>query len=186
MIQTCLRSLAVTALLAASVGGAVAASPTDRVVSVPPGAIVLVLPAGVAPGWASPGWASDDSPFENGMISPIAMMQQVNRMMQAAFADPAQDQMMQAAMQQMQSRGPSFRMVVTSISNGQGTCTRQVRYSGSADAPKVDVSMTGNACPAANSGTPAVVPAPAQRSIPATLRVERTRRAPIQVAQLDR
>ncbi len=90
-------------------------------------------------------------------------------------------------MQQMRSGGPSFGMVVTSISNGQGTCTRQVRYSGSLDAPKVDVSMTGNACPAANSGTPAVLPAPApaQRPIPATIRVERTHQAPIQVAQLD-
>ncbi len=144
MIQTCLRSLAVTALLAASAGGALAASPTDRVISVPPGATVLILPAGGAPGWVS-----DSSLFDNSLISPIAMMQQVNRMMQAAFANPAQDQLMQAAMRQMQSGGPSFGMVVTSISNGQGTCTRQVKYSGSPDAPKVDVSMTGDACPRA-------------------------------------
>jgi hypothetical protein len=119
------------------------------------------------------------------MISPIAMMQQVNRMMQAAFANPAQDQMIQAAMRQMQSGNGSFGVVVTAISNGRGTCTRQVRYSGNQAAPKVDVSMTGDACPAANSGMPAVIPAPTRRPIPATLQVERTRRAPIQVAQLD-
>ena len=57
-------------------------------------------------------------------------------------------------MREMQQSGPVSGVIVTSVSDARGTCTRQVIYPGNGAAPQV--AMTGNAC--ASLGTPAAQP----------------------------
>jgi hypothetical protein len=171
--------------LLAGVGVTFAKSPLarySRVIEVPPDAVVLVLPGATL----SPPQSVLDADFP----FPAALMQQVNQMMvdaQRAFAEPswvARDRTIDAALQQMpRGDGPVSGVVVTSFSNGHGTCTQRVTYGGNMAAPKVEVSSTGNAC--AEAGMPAAIPATQapQRTIPHTLQVKNDA-APLQVAQL--
>jgi hypothetical protein len=132
-----------SAALVASVAAGFAQSPSAqgkmRMIDVPPGAVVLVLPAGTA--------APTDVafPFPD-MPSPVAMIRQMDQMManmQRAFADPA-------------AMGQVAGVVVTSFSNGHGTCTQRVTYGGNGAAPVVQVSSTGDGC--AGAGMPAAAP----------------------------
>ena len=79
---------------------------------------------------------------------------------------------------------------VTSFSDGHGTCTRRVTYTGSGAPPRVAVSSTGNACAseAVTMAPPGIQIRP-QRAVPRIWQVEyrphSTRRpVPQQVAQL--
>lgn len=138
-----------------------AQSPTQqqgRVIQVPPGAVVLVLPAGAvaAPAFDT-GFPLPDMP------SPAAMIRQMDQMMadmQRSFAAPAwidPNRTIEAAMHGLPGAGgPVAGVVVTSFSDGHGTCTQRITYKGDGSAPVVKVSSTGNAC--ASAGMPAATP----------------------------
>jgi hypothetical protein len=125
-----------------------------RVIAVPPGAVVLVLPAGAV---QAP--AFDTAfPFPD-MPSPVAMIRQMDQMManmQRGFAntgwlDP--NRTIEAAMPGMpQPGGAVAGVVVTSFSDGHGICTQRITYKGDGSAPVVQVSSTGDAC--ASAGAP--------------------------------
>lgn len=182
-----------------------------RVIHVPPGAVVIVLPGGAMP--MTPFSAASMAPMalagpEDGAASPFVatpdaavMMRQANRMLDQmmedahrAFARPAwiaPDRTIEAAMPGMPQLGGSVRgVVVTSFSDGHGTCTQRVTYAGNGAAPRVEVSSTGNAC--ASEAVPMASPSvrvPPRRAVPRTWQVRyRTRpawrSAPVQVAQL--
>jgi len=183
-----LPRLAVAAAALLATGGiASAASPNSRIVEVPPGAVVLVLPAEAVPMMAPPGFGFDDA-----MPSPAALLTQVDQMMQQMFDTPSQDRLLEAALRQMQAGAPMAGvsgMSITTVSNGNQSCTRQVIYGGNGAAPRIDVRMTGNAC--GSSGMPAALPdqtapVPAAQPIPHTLRVERHVPQTYQVAELTR
>jgi hypothetical protein len=171
--------------LLGGVTAAFAAGPpgwATRFIEVPPGAVVLVLPAGMA--------SPPQTMIDAGIPVPMTLFQQVNQIMadaQRAFTEPswiARDRTIDAAWRQMpQMRGPVSGVIVTSFFNGHGTCTQRVTYSGSAVAPKVDVRSTGNACD--DAGMPAAMPAvQTPRAVPHTLQVKNDRPT-LQVAQLD-
>ncbi|MGA9864860.1 MAG: hypothetical protein WBQ75_00295 [Acetobacteraceae bacterium] len=160
-------------------------TPRARMIEVPPGAVVIVLPAGAMP--AVP------LPMEfPAMPDPGSLMRQVNAMfadMQHMFASPmwsAPERTIEAAMRRMPSvAGPVSGILVTSITNANGTCTRRVIYSGNGAPPEVKVNSTGSACAA--MGTPTAVPAAhsPRRMAPHTILVDnRAPAEPIQVAQL--
>ena len=148
---------AVAALLGSAVAGYAQTAPaqTPRMIEVPPGAVVLVLPAAT---FAAPPMPAMETmmPFP-AMPSPAAMLREINAMMadaQRAFAMPVQIQgarTIDAALPQ--GAAPVSGIFVTTVSDGRGTCTRRVVYSGSA-APQVEVS--GNACTGA--GLPTAAP----------------------------
>jgi hypothetical protein len=154
-----LIGVAASVALLGTVAVGYAQSPTQqgRVIQVPPGAVVLVLPAGAA---QAP--AFDTSfPFAD-MPSPIAMMRQMDQMMaemQRGFAAmPAFPGAMDAALPGVpQSGGRVAGVVVTSFSNGHGTCTQRITYNGDGTAPVVQVASTGDAC--ASAGVAPTVPA---------------------------
>lgn len=129
-------------------------SQQGRMIAVPPGAVVLVLPAGAV---QAP--AFDTAfPFAD-MPSPVAMIRQMDQMMadmQRSFANPGwldPNRTIEAAMQGLpQTGGPVAGVVVTSFSDGHGTCTQRITYKGDGSAPVVQVSSTGDAC--ASAGVP--------------------------------
>jgi hypothetical protein len=180
--------------LVGSAGIAAAQNPSraSRAIEVPPGAVVLVLPAGSMPAtsWSGP---MVDAAFQFAAMPDMSrMIRQMDQMMldaQRAFANPAWTdpaRTIEAAMRQMPAaEGPVSGVVVTSFSDGRGTCTQRVVYSGNGAAPKVNVSSTGNAC--ASIGHPVALPKaqPPQRALPPhTLWVEnRLPVRPIEVAQ---
>jgi hypothetical protein len=130
-----IAAVASVALLGTAVAG-FAQSPAPQgsgTIEVPPGAVVLLLPD---------------------MPSPVAMIRQMDQMManmQRSFA------MQDAAMRDsLQTGGSMTGVVVTSFSNGHGTCTRRITYGGNGAPPVVQVSSTGDAC--ASAGLPATAP----------------------------
>ena len=190
--------------LLAGAGSALAqnrAASGERLIAVPPGAVVLVLPAGAAPMMPA-GMFDADFAFPP-MPGPGAMTREIQAMMaqaEQAFVAPAwiaPDRTIPAAMEGLPA-GPGVSGVfVTSVSDGSGTCTRQVTYGGGR-APRVE--MFGNAC-GASSGSPATLPdvrtpeRAARRTIEVRHRIapalphliqadSRSRPAPLQVAQL--
>lgn len=213
-----LPRLATTALALLAAGGtALAASPAPQVIEVPAGAVVLVLPGGAVPMMA-PG-AAPVMAFDEGLLSPAAMIRQVNQMIQQALGDPSGDRLLAAALRQMQAgfpAGPGLgglvsEVVVTTVSNGRESCTRQVTYSGGQAAPKMDVRVTGHGCsgagllaaapgfaapgfaapergfalPELGSPEPAE-PMPTMAPPARTLRVDSHRPGTVQLAQLER
>ncbi len=182
-------------------GGAAFAQDTQvqhgRVIQVPPGAVVLVLPAGT-PMQSMPAFNAafpfPAFPFA-AMPSPAGMFREIEQVManaQRAFANPAwtvQNRTIDVAMPQAGS--PYTSVVVTSVSDSHGTCTRRITYAGNGAAPKVEVSSTGDACAHAGmgAGMPISSPdvkAPQPRSLPHTVTADsRASLAPLQVAQLN-
>lgn len=192
------RIAAVASLtLLAGAGVAVAGGPgvpQERMIEVPPGAVVVVLPGPAMSVLSTSGPAFDVGfPFP-AMPSPSAMMRQANQMMAEAsrvFAGAManfQARVTEAATHPIPWGGRGVSGVfITSFSNGRGTCTRQVTYPGNGAAPVVKVSATGNAC--AGMSTQATAPAFARPRLAAPHLVEaanHSRPAPLEVAQLDR
>ncbi len=70
--------------------------------------------------------------------------------MQQIFANPA----FTGPYQVQQVNGDVHSVVVTSFSNGHGTCTQTVTYTGNAAAPKVVVKRTGDASCGAMQAAP--------------------------------
>lgn len=186
------------AALALLVGAGVADAQSQpaqqgRVIEVPPGAVVLVLPSGTmpvglpmfgGPMFASPTVAGPTFPGPTfdaafpmpAMPAPDALFREVDQMMaqaQSMFASPFfahPEQTIQAALRQ--GGGPVSGMMVTSFSDGHGVCTKQVTWSGNGAAPKVNISATGDACgPAGHPAAAPQQPLPAARLVQASYRV---------------
>lgn len=150
-----LGAVASVALLAGASAAYAQSGPQTRTIEVPAGAVVIVLPQGGAMDAAFPaGSPSLDAAFPlGGMADMAAMMRHMAAMMNqsdAIFHEPMgmdPDRLMQAAMRDMtqgMANGTMRSVVVTSFSDGRGSCTRRVVYDGSG-APKVQVSATGDA-----------------------------------------
>jgi hypothetical protein len=153
-------AVASVALLGTAAAGFAQAPPGQqaRMIAVPPGAVVLVLPAGsMAATTLDTGFPFPDMP------SPVAMIRQMDQMMadmQRSFANPAwldPSRTVDAALHGLpQTGGAVAGVVVTSFSNGHGTCTQRITYRGDGTAPVVQVASTGDAC--ASAGLPATAP----------------------------
>jgi hypothetical protein len=178
---------AVAALLGSAAAGFAQTAPghTPRMIEVPPGAVVLVLPAGT---FAAPPTGAVEAmmPFP-AMPSPAAMLREINAMMadaQRAFAMPVPMQgarTIDAAVPQ--GAGPVSGVFVTTVSDGRGTCTQRVVYSGSGT-PQVQVS--GNAC--AGPAQPTAAPEIKAPSKPAPRLLEvnnQPRKPPLVLAQAN-
>jgi hypothetical protein len=157
-----LGAVAAIALLGAGTAFAQSgANAETRVIQVPKGAVVLVLPPGtIFPSAGMFGLPAQGPAVDAGF--PFAAMpdaarlirqmnDQMNEMMsrmQRAFAAPAftaPDRTIEAT---LPAGGNVQSVVVTSFSDGHGTCTQRITYAGNGAAPKVEVSSTGNAsCP---------------------------------------
>ena len=173
------RGALVGALASAALLGSVAAgfaqSPSaqhGRLIEVPPGAVLIVLPAGGAPVTTiSVTPCADEFAFP-AMPSAAAMIHEMDQMMadmQRAFLPPAwfsPDRVIEAATRGLPSvSGPFASVVVTTFSDGRGTCTERVIYDGHGAAPKMQVASSGTACaavglPAQQPGTPLQQAAP--------------------------
>ncbi len=163
--RTALIGAVASAALIGTAAVAFAQTPSaeqGRVIQVPPGAVVLVLPAGSVPATAMPmGPFSAAMPFPD-MPSPGMMIRQIDQMfatMQHSF-----DVQAAALRSLVQSDGhlggPVAGVVVTSFSDGHGTCTQRVVYRGDGAAPVVQVSSTGGADACHAAGLPTVTAAP--------------------------
>lgn len=153
------------ALPLAYAGTALAAPPAGpRTITVPPGAVVLILPGAATTGtspFTTPAAfpSGDPDPLLQLVAQQDAMMQGMMAQMNAAFAQtmfpspmfPSMNGMIQAAMRGVPQAGQGAGMVFTSVSNGPGVCSERVVYSYPANGGKPRVTMTrsGNAC-----GTP--------------------------------
>lgn len=159
------------------------APPGSRLVAVPPGAVVFVLPGIMAP--------AAFSPFI-GFRDPADMLQDVDAMMaeaQRSLALPVPGMAIDAGFApgaEGRALPPGVTSVmVTTFSSGQGSCTRQVTTTGTGAAPKVDIRMTGNACPTDATQAAAPVAPATPRPAVRTLQVERSHPRPYQLAQAD-
>jgi len=170
------------ALAVLGAGTAFAQSGADtetRVIQVPKGAVVLVLPPGTLVPATMPGAAIEAGlPFA-AMPDAAALMRQMDQMMgrmQRVFANPAlaaPDPTVAAALRQ--APGTMHSVVVTSVSNGRGTCTQTVTYAGDGSAPKVEVKATGDAACAPMQAAPVSSPG---TQTPNVLRID-DRAAPV-------
>lgn len=205
----------VTAASLALVGGAVAAfaqtvtPPRARMIELPPGAVLIVLPGPQAAPWTAhrvnAGWAFPEMPGPSALIRQIdQQMDQMMAQMQQAFAGPAwvtpgwsnPQRLIQAEFGRMPPGASG--VVVTSFFDGRHTCTQRVVYSGRGTAPRVQVSDTGNACGPGSGGgaaTPSASPdwqpraQPLARTIDAAYHPSVTPQAvarPLQLAAVSR
>jgi len=169
-LRSSLLGAAAAALLLAGGGTACAQSGT-QVIRVPAGSVVLVLPPGSAPAASVGGPFDIGFPFA-GMPGVAGLMHQMNQMLneeQELFAAPvwtAPDRTIEAALRQLPPLGPGVSgVMVTTVSNGRGTCTQRVIYGGNGAAPKVEVSSTGNgSCGAMQFGRTGPITSPEIRA----------------------
>ena len=152
-IRSVLLASCLAAPLALAAGPALAQSPTGgRILSVPPGAVVLVLPAPSMTAMQAGGAAfSPDMPFARLIAQQETMMrrmlQDVDAMMAAPFPDP--QQLIRAASQGDAPAMPGAGVVMTAISSASGSCSETITYAASnGGPPQVKVTRTGNACDA--------------------------------------
>ena len=132
-----------SALLAASLlfaAPAVAAQPDGgHYVWFPAGTTLVLVPA-----------APVDFPVARMIAQQEAMMHRMFADMDSLLATslPDPDQMIRSVTQGMPQAVPGSGIVVTSISNGSGTCSQTITYGypGDGGPPQVKVSSTGNAC----------------------------------------
>jgi hypothetical protein len=144
-------------------------APRTRLIQVPQGAVVLVLQPGQMQTVPFTGGPAFDAAFPvPAMPDPVTMIRQMDARMDQMMAETraafgAQDRLIEAAMNGTPVAGPGVRgVVVTSFSDGHGTCTRRVVYGGDGGAPKVEVSSTGDAsCVSAGAMPGATTPAAA-------------------------
>ncbi len=171
-----LGAVASAGLLASMSAGFAQATPEPggRMIAVPPGAVVLVLPAGMEPVGA---FDMPDLP------SPLAMIRQIDQQMDRMMADMQRGLATPAAAMSGEA-GPVAGVVVTSFSNGHGTCTQRVTYKGDGSAPVVQIAATGDGCdgvslPAATPGaTPGIVPAGSTPAAPHVIQVRNGNHGP--------
>jgi hypothetical protein len=163
--------------LVCQVGPAGAAQPEGgRYVYVPAGATVVVLPGpGVAVLPHQTAVAPVDFPVARLIARQEAMMRRMmadmDSLMTTSMPDP--ERMIRSVMQGMPMGAPGSGVVMTSMSSGNGTCSRTITYGYPADGgqPQVKVTQTGDACGAiipsgapigVMQAVPPVPPAPVQ------------------------
>lgn len=179
--------------LAGFAGLAQAQSPQpERVIRVPAGAVVLVLPGAAPQAMAQeapmPQFAPPP-PMLRLMAQQDAMMQQMLRQVRTmdawSMALPDPEQIIRAAAQGMPTMhvAPGTSVVTTMVSDGHGVCRQTVTYRMTPDGaqPQVHVTRTGDHCdallphgpvgvtqtvPAAPSQRPNTMPAAAPRHHP--------------------
>ncbi len=147
--------------LAAYGGSAIAGPPSGpQTITVPPGAVVLILPgtAGMTPPAISAARLPAGDPLLRMVAEQNAMMRNMMAQMNAAFAQPTwpftqpwpvqMDRTIQAAFGGLPTNVPGAGMVVTSFSGGLGVCSERMTYVYPANGtnPQVTVTRSGNAC----------------------------------------
>jgi hypothetical protein len=167
------------ALPLAAYGGSAIAGPLSapQTITIPPGAVVLILPGAaeiVSP--AATGLPTDD-PLLRMVAEQDAMMRNMMAEMNAAFAQPTWpftqpigpmqlNRTIQAAFGGPPTNGSAAGMVFTSFSGGPGVCTERMTYVYPANGakPQVTVTHSGDACGALGVTGPNTVmqPVPAQ------------------------
>jgi hypothetical protein len=133
-------ALLAASLLVASPAGA-AQPEAGHYVWVPAGATVVLVPS--AP------LTQTEFPVAHMIAQQQAMMNRMMAEMDSLMANmPDPQQMIRSAMQGMPQVVPGSGVVVTSISNGSGTCSQTITYgySGNGGQPSVKISSSGNAC----------------------------------------
>jgi hypothetical protein len=161
--------------LAAHAGSALAGSSSDtRTITVPPGAVVLILPTADAvamPSTQSAAVLPAGDPLLRLVAEQNAMMRNMMAEMNAAFAQPMwptqMDQMIRAAFGTMPANAAGSGVIFTSVSGGPGVCSEHVTYTypGNGAKPQVTMSRSGGACGSLGVTGPRSViqPLPAQR-----------------------
>ena len=168
--------------LAAYGTAALAAPPSGpQTITVPPGAVVLILPGAAesAPSAATATALPANDPLLRMVAEQDAMMRNMMAEMTAAFAQPTwpftqpmwpaqMNRTIQAAFGNMPTNVPGAGMVVTSFSGGPGVCSEQMTYVYPANGakPQVTVTRSGGACGSVGVGGGArdvTQPTPAQR-----------------------
>jgi hypothetical protein len=161
--------------LAAHAGSALAGPSSDTpTITVPPGAVVLILPAADAVTMSSTPAGTvlpAGDPLLRMVAEQDAMMGHMMAKMNAAFAQPMwptqMDQMIRAAFGTMPANAAGSGVIFTSISGGPGVCSERVTYAypGNGAKPQVTMSRSGDACGSLGATGPRSVmqPLPAQR-----------------------
>lgn len=133
-------------------GAAGAAQPDGgRYIYLPPGAMVVVLPG---PGVSVMPHQTLAAPADFPVAHMIAEQQSMIRSMMAdmdsmmAMPMPDPQQMIRSVMQGMPQVAPGSGIVMTSMSSGNGTCSRTITYGypAAGGQPQVKVTQTGDAC----------------------------------------
>lgn len=185
-IRTALMASCLALPLAGLAAAAHAQAPQpERVIRVPAGSVVLVLP-GAAPGFVAQAVptapSAVDFPVARMLAEQNAMMQRMMQQMrvldQLTMPLPDPSQMIQSAMDGMPAFpnvAPGSGVVTTMVSDGHGVCRQTVTYSTSANGgrPIVRVAQSGDACTALHVqrplGVAQPVPAPRPEVAPAPL-----------------
>lgn len=181
---------AVGALASVALAGTAIAAPSsrERVIEVPSGAVVLILPAPMSiqapiqamlPPTPAEHMLDAGFPFPP---TPGAIIREVNAMMAST------QHMFDRSFAPLPAPGLGVSGVfITSFSNGHGTCTQQVTYAGDNSPPVVKVSSAGDACARAGVSVPTTAPAirPHERATPHLIEASAHRRtAPVELAQV--
>jgi hypothetical protein len=170
-LRTALFGACMALPLLASAGQAQTVLPNGgRMVYVPPGAAVVILPAPGAV--AAPAMVSAGAPEVTPMLQMIAQqqaaMQHMIADMNAMFPPlPDPNAMLRAAF----GAGGPFNVSVVPLAGGHGVCSQSVSIvaRGDGSAPIVHVSQAGDACGAVGAGKPQSVdqPRPEEPALPA-------------------
>ena len=179
----------------AMAGTAIAATPAarERVIEVPPGSVVLVLPAPMSmqvpqvqtmlPPIPAARTMDIGFPFPP-VPSPGAIIREVNALMAST------EHMFDRAFAPLPAAGPGVSGVfITSFSDGHGTCTQRVTYTGDNSRPVMKISSTGDACARAGVHVPTTAPVlrPRERTTPHLIEASAHRHAGLtELAQLAR
>jgi hypothetical protein len=153
--------------VAAYGGSAVAGPPSgSQTITVPPGAVVLILPGAFGP-TPPPGVTAAALPAGDPLLRLVAeqdaMMRGMMAEMNAAFAQPMwampTDQMLRAAFGGLPTNAAGSGLVVTSMSGGSGVCSERVTYVYPANGakPRMTVSRSGDGCGAFSATGPVSV-----------------------------
>jgi hypothetical protein len=151
-----------------------------RTIEVPQGSLVLVLPPPAAlPAVMLPGAPASAAAVLDAELpfvpapDPARLVARMDRMMsrmQRLFATPffaAPEREIMAALRTAPPGGMVRGVVITTFSNGQGSCTRTVTYAGGGAAPRVEVRQTGGVSCSRLPSAPVSVPTVPEPTQPA-------------------
>lgn len=152
--------------------GSAAAQSSPRVITVPPGAMVVVLPSAIQMMPATSAGTAF-APADMAVIRRLVADMDGFMAMPMALPDPAA--MLRAAMDAAPAAGgPPGSVVFTAVSTGDGACRQTIRYGapGPDGRAAMQVSRSGDACDRLMPTMPvdAAAPAPAPVPAPETVR----------------
>lgn len=136
-------------------GTALAAEPAPRTITVPPGAVVLILPSADTTTVTQPFAGMTGPRIADPMLQLIALQDAMIRtamaQMDAPFAQPMfppMNRMIEAALNGAPMPGQGVTTVFTSVTDGPGVCSEHVVYEYKANGgkPLVTLTRSGNAC----------------------------------------